>query len=132
MSASPRPRRSVLFMPGSNLRALEKARTLDADGLIFDLEDAVAPDAKPAARENVARALASGGYGGRELFVRVNALLTPWGEADLMAAAAMPIDAIVLPKVETADTVHQARDTMARVGRPALPAIWCMIETPKG
>ena len=95
MSASSRPRRSVLFMPASNARALEKARSLGADGLIFDLEDAVAPDAKPAARESVARALASGGYGSRELFLRVNALSTPWGRADLLSAAAMPIDAVV-------------------------------------
>src|SRR3954468_8551948 len=78
MSAVSRPSRSVLFMPASNARALEKARSLGADGLIFDLEDAVAPDAKPAARESVARALAAGGYGARELFLRVNALSTPW------------------------------------------------------
>jgi citrate lyase subunit beta/citryl-CoA lyase len=132
MSAASRPRRSVLFMPASNARALEKARSLGADGLIFDLEDAVAPDAKPAARESVARALASGGYGARELFLRVNALSTPWGHADLVSAAAMPIDAVVLPKVESAHTVQQAREILERSGTPARNAIWCMIETPRG
>ena len=102
MLASPRPRRSVLYMPGSNPRALEKARSLAADGFIFDLEDAVAPDAKAAARDTVARALAAGGYGGREVMLRVNAPTTVWGAADLVAAAAMPIDAVLLPKVEDA------------------------------
>src|SRR5580704_8737589 len=109
MPAAPRPRRSVLFVPASNARAVEKARILDADGLIFDLEDAVAPNMKPAAREQVARALASGGYGARELFLRANALSTEWGYHDLVAAAAMPIDAVLLPKVESADTVRQAQ-----------------------
>jgi citrate lyase subunit beta / citryl-CoA lyase len=132
MSAASRPRRSVLFMPASNARALEKARSLGADGLIFDLEDVVAPDAKPAARESVARALASGGYGARELFLRVNALSTPWGHADLVSAAAMPIDAVVLPKVESAHTVQRAREILERSGAPASRAIWCMIETPRG
>lgn len=132
MSAASRPRRSVLFMPASNARALEKARSLDADGLIFDLEDAVAPDAKPTARDSVARALSSGGYGARELFLRVNALATPWGHADLLAAAAMPIDAVVLPKVESADTVQQTREILQRAGGSARLAIWCMIETPRG
>lgn len=132
MPVAPRPRRSVLFMPGSNARALAKARSLDADGLIFDLEDAVAPDVKPAARQSVADALASGGYGERELFVRVNALATPWGQADLVAAAAMPIDAVVLPKVESAATVQQSREILGHTGGPRQPAIWCMIETPTG
>ncbi len=132
MPAAPRPRRSVLFMPASNARALEKSRSLDADGLIFDLEDAVAPDAKPAARESAAGALASGGYGARELFLRVNALSTPWGHADLVAAAAMPIDAVVLPKVEGGDMVRQVREVLGRAGAPDRLAIWCMIETPRG
>src|SRR5260370_27566140 len=99
MAATSRPRRSVLYMPGSNSRALEKARGLAADGLIFDLEDAVAPDAKAAAREAVAAAVAAGGYGRRELFLRVNALTTPWGYGDLAAAARMGVDAVLLPKV---------------------------------
>jgi citrate lyase subunit beta / citryl-CoA lyase len=82
-----RPRRSVLYMPGLNERALEKARSLSADALIFDLEDAVAPDAKPLAREKVCDAVKSGGYGGREIVIRINALETPWGTEDLIAAA---------------------------------------------
>src|SRR3982074_651633 len=99
MPASARPRRSVLYMPGTNSRALEKARSLAADALIFDLEDAVAPNAKATARGIVASAVASGGYGKRELLLRVNALGTPWGEEDLAAAAHMAIDGVVLPKV---------------------------------
>jgi citrate lyase subunit beta/citryl-CoA lyase len=89
-------------MPGSNPRVLEKARALPADGLIFDLEDAVAPEAKESARGIVAAALAEGGYGGRELVLCVNAIDAPWGHADLAAAATMPIDAVLLPKVENA------------------------------
>src|SRR6187399_2599093 len=100
MSASMRPRRSVLFLPGSNPRALEKALTLPADGLIFDLEDAVAPDAKERARAGVAAALTAGGYAPRELVLRVNPLETEWGYADLAGAATLPIDAVLLPKVE--------------------------------
>ena len=94
MSALIRPRRSVLFMPGSNPRALEKARSLPCDGLIFDLEDAVAPEAKETARTAVAAALAAGGYAPRELILRVNPLDTVWGHADLAAAATLPIDAV--------------------------------------
>ena len=127
-----RPRRSLLFMPGANTRALEKSRELPADGLIFDLEDAVAPDAKVAARSAVAAALAQGGYGRRELVLRVNALDTEWGEADLAAAVSMPLDAVLLPKVESAERV---RETVVRLDKAgALPdlAIWCMIETPRG
>ena len=99
MPATPRPRRSLLYMPGSNPRALEKARGLAADGLIFDLEDAVVPQAKDSARAIVAAALAEGGYGDRELVLRVNAIDTPWAHADLAAAATMPIDAVLLPKI---------------------------------
>ena len=127
-----RPRRSLLFMPGANVRALEKARELPADGLIFDLEDAVAPDAKPAARDAVAAALAQGGYGRRELVLRVNALGTEWGLDDLRAAAHMPLDAVLLPKVESAE---RARETVAALDQAAAPAglaIWAMIETPRG
>ncbi len=126
MEQPTRPRRSVLYMPGANRRALEKARTLPADGLIFDLEDAVAPEAKPAARAAVAAALAAGGYGRRELVLRVNPPASPWGADDLAAAAAMPLDAVLLPKVESA---AEAAAAAARLpGRP----IWCMIETPRG
>src|SRR5215813_8204144 len=106
MSAPIRPRRSLLFMPGSNPRALEKARSLPADGLIFDLEDAVATEAKEEARAIVAAALSAGGYGRRELVLRVNPLDTVWGHADLAAAATLPVDAVLLPKVESADRVH--------------------------
>jgi citrate lyase subunit beta/citryl-CoA lyase len=132
MPAPLRPRRSVLFMPGSNARALEKAQSLAADGLIFDLEDAVAPDAKRSARDSVARALAAGNYGRRELMLRVNALTTEWGHADLVAAASMPIDAVLLPKVESADAVRQAQAVLVEAGAPERLAIWCMIETPRG
>ena len=99
MSRTSRPRRSVLYMPGSNARALEKGRGLPADGLILDLEDAVAPDAKELARGQVCEAVGAGGYGRRELVIRVNGLDTPWGLDDLIAAAKSGADAILLPKV---------------------------------
>jgi citrate lyase subunit beta / citryl-CoA lyase len=128
----PRPRRSLLYMPGSNRRALEKARTLHADGLIFDLEDAVAPEGKESARAIVAAALAEGGYGGRELVVRVNAIDTPWGHADLAAAATMPIDAVLLPKIENPDRVPLTVSLLDTFGAPETLAVWCMLETPLG
>jgi citrate lyase subunit beta / citryl-CoA lyase len=132
MLAPIRPRRSVLFMPGANARALKKARELPADGLIFDLEDAVAPDAKAQAREAVAAAVGQGGYGKRELVLRVNALDTEWGEEDLWAAATMPLDAILLPKVESAERVRASVAHLSRLGAASDMAVWCMIETPKG
>ncbi len=132
MPATDRPRRSVLYMPGSNPRALEKGRTLAADGLILDLEDAVAPDAKATARDVVISALRAGGYGRRELVVRVNALNTSWGQADLVAVARSRAQAVLLPKVESADAVRQAEATLVAAGAPAELAIWCMIETPRG
>ena len=132
MSLPIRPRRSLLFMPGANPRALEKARELPADGLIFDLEDAVAPDAKETAREAVAAALAQGGYGKRELVLRVNALDTEWGEDDLRAAASMPLDAVLLPKVESAERVRETVARLDRAGAPPGLVVWCMIETPRG
>jgi citrate lyase subunit beta/citryl-CoA lyase len=119
-------------MPGSNPRALEKARTLPADGLIFDLEDAVAPAAKEAARATVAAALASGSYGRRELVVRVNRLDTPWGENDIAAVAKMPIDAVLLPKVESPAQVGRAAGLLDAAGAPADLALWCMLETALG
>lgn len=122
-----KPRRSVLFMPGSNARALEKARTLPADALILDLEDAVAPEAKAAARARVLDAVRAGGYGPREVIVRVNASGTPWAAEDLGAVAHAPVDAVLLPKVESAETVTAALATLG----PA-PAVWCMLETPRG
>ncbi|CAA7623824.1 CoA ester lyase [Magnetospirillum sp. UT-4] len=132
MTAITRPRRSVLYMPGSNARALEKARTLAADGLILDLEDSVAPDAKELARAQVCDAVRAGGYGGRELLVRVNGLATPWGQADIAAAAASGAHAILIPKVESADAVRQVEAVMDSAGAPADMAIWCMMETPRG
>ncbi len=132
MSAVFRPRRSLLFIPGSNPRALEKARALPADGLIIDLEDAVAAEAKEEARAIVAAALAAGGYGGRELVLRVNPLDTPWGHADLAAAATLPIDAVLLPKVESADRVRLTISLLEALGAPEKLAVWCMIETPLG
>jgi citrate lyase subunit beta/citryl-CoA lyase len=127
-----RLRRSVLFVPGATPRALEKARTLPADGLIFDLEDAVAPAGKDAARASVAAAARAGGYGTRELILRVNPLDTPWGDADLAIAADLPIDAVLLPKVERAETVRLAVDQLDALGAPPDLALWCMIETPLG
>jgi len=119
-------------MPGSNPRALEKARGLPADGLILDLEDAVAPEAKESARTIVAAALAEGGYGDRELVLRVNAIDTPWGHADLAAAATMPIDAVLLPKVENPDRVALSVSLLDAFGAPERLAVWCMLETPCG
>jgi citrate lyase subunit beta/citryl-CoA lyase len=132
MSRTVRPRRSMLFMPGSNARAIEKAKTLAADGLILDLEDAVSPDAKAMARQQVAEAVCQGGYGKRELVVRVNALTTSWGREDLEAVATCGADAILLPKVESDATVHQTLELLAQHGAPEHVAIWCMLETPRG
>jgi len=132
MSAMIRPRRSLLYMPGANARALAKARELPADGLILDLEDAVAPEAKEGARAAIAVALAEGGYGGRELVLRVNPLESPWGEADLAAAAELPIDAVLLPKVESAESVRQSVARLDALGAPAERTVWCMLETPLG
>ena len=132
MSAVFRPRRSLLFIPGSNPRALEKARSLPADGLIIDLEDAVAAETKEEARAIVAAALAAGGYGGREIVLRVNPLDTPWGHADLAAAATLPIDAVLLPKVESAERVRVSMSLLDALGAPERLDVWCMIETPLG
>src|SRR5215469_596781 len=104
----PRPRRSVLFMPGVNARAMEKARELKADGLIFDLEDSVAPDAKAGARGQISAALKQGGYGKRELILRVNGATTPWHRDDLAFAATLPVDAVLLPKTESGEEVRAA------------------------
>jgi citrate lyase subunit beta/citryl-CoA lyase len=132
MAAPMRLRRSVLFLPASNRRAVEKARVLPADGLIFDLEDAVAPAAKDEARAGLAAALTAGGYAPRELVVRVNPLESAWGHADLAAAATLPIDAVLLPKVENAERVRLSADLLDRHGAPPTLALWCMIETPLG
>lgn len=132
MPAQPRPRRSVLFMPGSNARALEKARDLPADALIFDLEDAVAPDEKETARLQVRDTLRKGGYGDREIIVRVNGLMTPWGEPDVAALASEGADAFLMPKVEDKQVIDGLEGRMVVAGAPEGMAIWCMIETPKG
>jgi citrate lyase subunit beta/citryl-CoA lyase len=125
-----RPRRSVLYMPGSNARALEKAKSIPADALILDLEDAVAPEAKEAARARVCAAVNTGGYGQRELVIRINGLATPWGQADLEAAAAAVPDALLLPKPSTGDDIVRASNALARAGAPDRTQLWAMIETP--
>jgi len=127
-----RPRRSVLYMPGSNPRALEKARGLAADALILDLEDAVAPDAKADARQLVCEALKARGYGKRELTVRVNGLTTPWGRDDIVAASTSGAHALLLPKVEGAGYIREVLSIMDVAGAPDDMAIWCMMETPLG
>ena len=123
-SHAARPRRSVLYMPGSNPRALEKARGLAADALIMDLEDAVAPDAKETARQQIAAALSEGGYGQRELIVRTNGLDSPWGEDDLKEVAGMGADAVLLPKVECRDMVLAAMAILDHEGGPTDLPIW--------
>lgn len=131
-SGTARPRRSVLYMPGSNARALEKAKTLPADAVILDLEDAVAPDAKSEARDQVCGAVKGGGYGGREVIIRVNGLDTPWGDDDLKAAAIAGPDAILLPKIESAAMVQEAEQKIVAAGAPGTTDLWCMMETPRG
>src|SRR6476620_1632542 len=113
-----RPRRSVLYMPGANTRALDKARTLPADALIFDLEDAVAPDAKEAARTNVVAAAKSKAYGKREIAIRCNGLGTQWGKADVAAIATSGADAILVPKVESASDVAAVVALLDDAGAP--------------
>ncbi|MBX9947425.1 MAG: CoA ester lyase [Reyranella sp.] len=132
MSKVVRPRRSVLYMPGANTRALEKARTLPADALIFDLEDAVAPDAKEAARANVVAAARSRSYGRREIAIRCNGLATPWGKADVAAIATSGADAVLVPKVESAADVANVVALLDAAGAPSTMAVWAMMETPKG
>ena len=125
-----RPRRSVLYMPGANARALEKARSLSADALIIDLEDAVAPEAKDPARAQAAAAVKQGGYGHREIVIRVNAPDTPWGEDDLAAAADAAPDAILVPKVSDPDTLTTVGHRLRRLNAPERVRVWAMIETP--
>lgn len=126
-----RPRRSVLYMPGANERALEKAKGLAADALILDLEDAVAPDAKADARERVCTAAASGEYGSREIAIRANGLDTRWHADDVAAIAAAGPDAIVVPKVNSVDDVRAIEGALERHGAPDRTAIWAMVETPQ-
>jgi citrate lyase subunit beta/citryl-CoA lyase len=125
-----RPRRSVLYMPGSNEKALEKAKGLPADALILDLEDAVAPDAKPDARERVCAAVTGGGYGRRELIIRANGLGTPWHDDDLRAAAAAGPDAVLVPKVNSAADVRAIEAVIESAGAPSRTKVWAMLETP--
>lgn len=130
MTRSSRPRRSVLYMPGSKSRALEKARGLPADGLILDLEDAVGLAEKETARGLIAEAVRRRGYGAREVVIRINGLDTPWGEADLEMAAFAGPDAILIPKVESASTVQAVAARLATLGAPERTQIWAMMETP--
>lgn len=125
-----RPRRSVLYMPGSNARAMEKAREIPADALILDLEDAVAPDAKEEARAQVVHAVTQGGYGKREIVIRVNGLDTPWGIEDIKAAVAAKPDAILVPKINSAEDVARAETALTQAGADQKLQLWCMIETP--
>jgi citrate lyase subunit beta/citryl-CoA lyase len=125
-----RPRRSVLYMPAANDRALEKAKTLPADAIIFDLEDSVAPDAKDAAREKACAAAKDPGYGHRELIIRVNSMDTRWYADDVRVACQAGPDAILVPKVSSAAEVHQIEQALEADGAPDRTAIWAMVETP--
>ncbi|WP_183100112.1 HpcH/HpaI aldolase/citrate lyase family protein [Nocardioides pelophilus] len=128
--SSIKPLRSVLYMPSSNERALEKAKTIAADAIIFDLEDAVAPDAKPAARDAAAAAVRSGEYGRRELIIRVNGIGTEWHDDDIKAAAAAGPDVVLVPKVNSAEEVHQLVAALEAAGAPERTTLWAMVETP--
>ncbi len=130
MSTAIRPRRSVLYMPGSNARAMEKAKSLDADALIFDLEDAVAPDAKPEARAQVCDMVKAGGYGPREVIIRVNGLDTEWGQDDIAAASAAGADGLLVPKINRAEDVDHANKLIDAAGGPEALRLWIMMETP--
>ncbi len=130
MSTDLRPRRSVLYMPAANERALEKAKSIPADAIIFDLEDAVAPDAKPDARAKAVAAVQSGEYGHRELTIRCNGLDTEWGRDDVAAAAGAGTSAVVLPKVDSVEAVDAVSALLDESGAPATTMIWPMIETP--
>ena len=127
-----RPRRSVLYMPAANQRALEKAKDIPADALIFDLEDAVAPDSKELAREQACNAAASSDYGNRELTIRCNGLDTPWGREDILAAAEAAPSAVVIPKVDGPEYLAEVSEVLDEGGAPAATEIWAMVETPAG
>jgi citrate lyase subunit beta / citryl-CoA lyase len=126
-----RPRRSVLYMPGSNARVIDKARSLPADAIILDLEDAVAPDAKPEARALVCAAVQAGGHAPREVVIRVNAPSTPWGRDDLAAAAMSGADAILVPKIDGPDDVRAVSAMLDRAGAPAELGLWVTMEKPR-
>lgn len=125
------PLRSVLYMPSSNERALEKAKSIACDGLILDLEDAVAPDAKPAAREQAAAAASSGEYGRRTVTIRVNGIGTEWHDDDIVAAAQAGPAAVVVPKVNSAEEVHALVAALEKAGAPDHTRLWAMVETPE-
>jgi citrate lyase subunit beta/citryl-CoA lyase len=125
-----RPRRSVLYMPGSNARAIEKARTLPVDGVILDLEDAVAPEAKAQARAQVAEAVKAGGFGGREVFIRVNGIDTQWHADDLSAAAHAAPDAVLVPKISHPEQLEMIGRRLLDMHIDRKTRVWAMIETP--
>lgn len=131
MTDTLRPRRSALYMPGSNTRALEKAKTLDVDCLILDLEDAVAPDVKHDARQNIAAAVKGGGYGDREVVIRVNGMDTPWAEDDLVAAVNAAPDAILIPKVNAPADLERVAQQLKVLDAPKGLELWAMMETPE-
>ena len=130
MTQPPKSRCSALYMPGSNQRALDKARELPVDVVIMDLEDAVAPEAKEAARRNVVEAVAAGGYGEREVVIRMNAYGTPWWKDDLVAIATSGADALLAPKIDGADILSKLGDLLAINGAPDSMRLWAMAETP--
>lgn len=127
-----RPRRSALFMPGDSVRTHRKARSLPVDVVILDLEDATSPAKKDIARQEVISTLREGGFGHREVVVRVNGLGTPWSDEDLEVLATVPLDAVLLPKVEDAAAVQEMNGRMDALGFPSQVAMWCMLETPLG
>lgn len=127
-----RPRRSVLYMPGANERALEKAKGIPADCLILDLEDAVSPDAKVEARDRVCAAVTAGGHGAREVVIRVNGLDTEWGADDIAAAAGVGPAAVLVPKIDGAADIAAVEQALDACGAPATTAVWAMLETPSG
>ncbi|WP_182378013.1 CoA ester lyase [Nocardioides sp. WS12] len=127
-----KPLRSVLYMPSANERALEKAKTLPADAIIFDLEDSVSPDAKVGARAAAAAAVQSGEYGRRQLIIRVNGIGTEWHDDDIKAAAAAGPDVVLVPKVNSAEEVHALVDALGAAGAPEKTKLWAMVETPIG
>lgn len=126
-----RPRRSVLYMPGANTRAMEKAKSLDCDTVVFDLEDAVAPAAKAQARQQVAEVVQQGGYGYREIIVRCNGLDTEWGAQDIAELAALNIDGMLFPKIQSRSQVDDIVEKVNQAGAQELP-VWVMVETPQG
>lgn len=132
MTDAIRPRRSMLYMPGSNARAIEKGRGLPVDAIIFDIEDAVAVDAKALARNQIRAAIAEGGYGRKELLVRINGLGSEWFDEDVKVIAGSGADGVLLPKVESPETVQEVERRLAAAGAPETLSIWCMMETPRG